>query len=119
MSGPPSPQATPGSSGRVAAVCPYIQIPVPGRQEGGYSLPPDPLKPQSLSSPATVNHARSKSGQSFLLFLDRILLLHLVFSRTVTKTATGILEICPGINASLRKLLVLSHRKRPNKSSLW
>ncbi|XP_051724367.1 protein phosphatase 1, regulatory subunit 13Ba isoform X6 [Ctenopharyngodon idella] len=63
MSGPPSPQATPGSSGRVAAVCPYIQIPVPGRQEGGYSLPPDPLKPQSLSSPATVNHARSKSEE--------------------------------------------------------
>uniref|UniRef100_A0A9J7XXQ7 Protein phosphatase 1, regulatory subunit 13Ba n=1 Tax=Cyprinus carpio carpio TaxID=630221 RepID=A0A9J7XXQ7_CYPCA len=63
MSGPPSPQPTPGSSGRVAAVCPYIQVPVPGRQEGGYSLPPDPLKPQSLSTSATVKHARSKSGQ--------------------------------------------------------
>lgn len=68
MSGPPSPQPTPGSSGRVAAVCPYIQVPVPGRQEGGYSLPPDPLKPQSLSTSATVNHARSKSGQSFILY---------------------------------------------------
>uniref|UniRef100_A0A672P706 Apoptosis-stimulating of p53 protein 1-like n=1 Tax=Sinocyclocheilus grahami TaxID=75366 RepID=A0A672P706_SINGR len=62
MSGPPSPQPTPGSSGRVAAVCPYIQVPVPGCQEGGYSLPPDPLKPQSLSTSATVNHARSKSA---------------------------------------------------------
>uniref|UniRef100_A0A8C2IWC7 Apoptosis-stimulating of p53 protein 1-like n=1 Tax=Cyprinus carpio TaxID=7962 RepID=A0A8C2IWC7_CYPCA len=62
MSGPPSPQPTPGSSGRVAAVCPYIQVPVPGRQEGGYSLPPDPLKPQSLSTSATVKHARSKSA---------------------------------------------------------
>uniref|UniRef100_A0A671QMK6 Protein phosphatase 1, regulatory subunit 13Ba n=1 Tax=Sinocyclocheilus anshuiensis TaxID=1608454 RepID=A0A671QMK6_9TELE len=62
MSGPPSPQPTPGSSGRVAAVCPYIQVPVPGRQEGGYSLSPDPLKPQSLSTSATISHARSKSA---------------------------------------------------------
>ncbi|XP_077095187.1 protein phosphatase 1, regulatory subunit 13Ba isoform X4 [Siphateles boraxobius] len=62
MSGPPSPQPTPGSSGRVAAVCPYIQIPVPGQQEGCYTLPPDPLKPQSLATSATVNHARSKSA---------------------------------------------------------
>ncbi|KAG1973064.1 apoptosis-stimulating of p53 protein [Pimephales promelas] len=63
MSGPPSPQPTPGSSGRVAAVCPYIQIPVPSRQEGGYTLPPDLLKPQSLATSATVNHARSKSEE--------------------------------------------------------
>ncbi|XP_058604841.1 protein phosphatase 1, regulatory subunit 13Ba isoform X1 [Onychostoma macrolepis] len=63
ISGPPSPQPTPGSSGRVAAVCPYIQVPVPGRQEGGYSLPPDPLKPHSLSTSATVNHARCKSEE--------------------------------------------------------
>uniref|UniRef100_A0A8C1XQA2 Protein phosphatase 1, regulatory subunit 13Ba n=1 Tax=Cyprinus carpio TaxID=7962 RepID=A0A8C1XQA2_CYPCA len=62
MTGPPSPQPTPGSSGRVAAVCPYIQVPVPRRQEGGYSLSPDPLKPQTLSTSATVNHDRSKSG---------------------------------------------------------
>lgn len=60
MNGPPSPQPTPGSSGRVAAVCPYIQVPVPGRKEG-YTLPPEPLKQHSFS---TVNHARSKSGQS-------------------------------------------------------
>ncbi|XP_073725333.1 protein phosphatase 1, regulatory subunit 13Ba isoform X1 [Misgurnus anguillicaudatus] len=59
ISTPPSPQPTPGTSGRVAAVCPYIQVPV--RQEGGYNLPPDPLKPQSLT--ATVNHARSKSEE--------------------------------------------------------
>ncbi|XP_052009833.1 apoptosis-stimulating of p53 protein 1-like isoform X3 [Xyrauchen texanus] len=62
MSGPPSPQPSSGSSGRVAAVCPYIQVPMPGRQEGGYNLPPDPLKPQSLSAPSTINHARSKSA---------------------------------------------------------
>uniref|UniRef100_A0A8C1XM29 Protein phosphatase 1, regulatory subunit 13Ba n=1 Tax=Cyprinus carpio TaxID=7962 RepID=A0A8C1XM29_CYPCA len=62
MTGPPSPQPTPGSSGRVAAVCPYIQVPVPRRQEGGYSLSPDPLKPQTLSTSATVNHDRSKSA---------------------------------------------------------
>ncbi|XP_056332638.1 protein phosphatase 1, regulatory subunit 13Ba isoform X4 [Danio aesculapii] len=59
MNGPPSPQPTPGSSGRVAAVCPYIQVPVPGRKEG-YTLPPEPLKPHSFS---TVNHARSKSEE--------------------------------------------------------
>ncbi|XP_057200496.1 protein phosphatase 1, regulatory subunit 13Ba isoform X3 [Triplophysa rosa] len=58
ISGPPSPQSTSGTSGRVAAVCPYIQVPVPGRQKG-YTLPPDPLKQQSL----TVNHARSKSEE--------------------------------------------------------
>ncbi|XP_030625657.1 protein phosphatase 1, regulatory subunit 13Ba [Chanos chanos] len=63
MNGPPSPQLPPGSSGRVAAVCPYIQVPVPGRQEGGYVLPPDPLKPQPLSVTAAVNHARSKSEE--------------------------------------------------------
>ncbi|KAL2099264.1 hypothetical protein ACEWY4_005744 [Coilia grayii] len=63
MNGPPSPQPASGSSGRVAAVCPYIQVPMQtGRQEGGYVLPPDPLKPQSLAMTATVNHARSKSA---------------------------------------------------------
>uniref|UniRef100_A0A8C1XSH7 Protein phosphatase 1, regulatory subunit 13Ba n=1 Tax=Cyprinus carpio TaxID=7962 RepID=A0A8C1XSH7_CYPCA len=66
MTGPPSPQPTPGSSGRVAAVCPYIQVPVPRRQEGGYSLSPDPLKPQTLSTSATVNHDRSKSAPKLL-----------------------------------------------------
>uniref|UniRef100_A0AAY4B3J7 SH3 domain-containing protein n=1 Tax=Denticeps clupeoides TaxID=299321 RepID=A0AAY4B3J7_9TELE len=62
VNGPPSPQPAPGISGRVAAVGPYIQVPVPGRQEGGYMLPPEPLKPQSLGINAPINHARSKSG---------------------------------------------------------
>ncbi|XP_041703961.1 apoptosis-stimulating of p53 protein 1 isoform X7 [Coregonus clupeaformis] len=62
INGPPSPQPTPSSSGRVAAVCPYIQVPVPGRQEGGYALPPDPLKPQSVPGTGTINHGRSKSA---------------------------------------------------------
>nr|XP_046164183.1 apoptosis-stimulating of p53 protein 1-like isoform X3 [Oncorhynchus gorbuscha] len=63
INGPPSPQSTPSSSGRVAAVCPYIQVPVPGRQEGGYALPPDPLKPQSVPGTGPINHGRSKSAE--------------------------------------------------------
>nr|XP_046164182.1 apoptosis-stimulating of p53 protein 1-like isoform X2 [Oncorhynchus gorbuscha] len=63
INGPPSPQSTPSSSGRVAAVCPYIQVPVPGRQEGGYALPPDPLKPQSVPGTGPINHGRSKSEE--------------------------------------------------------
>ncbi|XP_020343375.1 apoptosis-stimulating of p53 protein 1 isoform X3 [Oncorhynchus kisutch] len=63
INGPPSPQPTPSSSGRVAAVCPYIQVPVPGRQEGGYALPPDPLKPQSVPGTGPINHGRSKSEE--------------------------------------------------------
>uniref|UniRef100_UPI003AAA97E1 apoptosis-stimulating of p53 protein 1-like n=1 Tax=Centroberyx gerrardi TaxID=166262 RepID=UPI003AAA97E1 len=59
--GPPSPQPAPGTLGRVAAVGPYIQVPVPGRQEGGYSVPPDPLKPQTLGVNNQANHGRSKS----------------------------------------------------------
>uniref|UniRef100_A0A3B1K3J6 Protein phosphatase 1, regulatory subunit 13Ba n=1 Tax=Astyanax mexicanus TaxID=7994 RepID=A0A3B1K3J6_ASTMX len=62
MGGPPSPQPGSVSSGRVAAVFPYIQVPAGGRQDGGYTLPPDPLKPHTL--PAPINHIRSKSGQS-------------------------------------------------------
>ncbi|KAM4632729.1 protein phosphatase 1, regulatory subunit 13Bb isoform 3-T3 [Polymixia lowei] len=60
--GPPSPQPAPGSLGRVAAVGPYIQVPVPGRQDGGYSIPPDPLKPQTLSVNTQANHSRGKSA---------------------------------------------------------
>ncbi|XP_019909822.1 protein phosphatase 1, regulatory subunit 13Ba isoform X3 [Esox lucius] len=60
---PPSPQPTPTSSGRVAAVCPYIQVPVPGRQEGGYSLPPEPLKPPPGPGIGHINHGRSKSAE--------------------------------------------------------
>ncbi|XP_071221695.1 apoptosis-stimulating of p53 protein 1-like isoform X5 [Salvelinus alpinus] len=63
INGPPSPQPTPSSSGRVAAVCPYIQVPIPGRQEGGYALPPDPLKPHSVPGTGPINHGRSKSEE--------------------------------------------------------
>ncbi|XP_026855672.2 protein phosphatase 1, regulatory subunit 13Ba isoform X3 [Electrophorus electricus] len=59
MSGPPSPQPAPVSSGRIAAVCPYIQLPMVARKDGGHTLPPDPLKPHPLSP--TTNHVRSKS----------------------------------------------------------
>ncbi|XP_051511710.1 protein phosphatase 1, regulatory subunit 13Bb isoform X2 [Myxocyprinus asiaticus] len=60
VNGPPSPQPAPGNTGRVAAVGPYIQVPVPGRQEG-YVVPPEPLKPQSLGVNTPANHSRSKS----------------------------------------------------------
>ncbi|XP_067428240.1 protein phosphatase 1, regulatory subunit 13Bb isoform X2 [Thunnus thynnus] len=59
--GPPSPQPAPGTLGRVAAVGPYIQVPVPGRQEGGYNIPPDPLKPQTLGVNNQANLGRAKS----------------------------------------------------------
>uniref|UniRef100_A0A671MCX5 Apoptosis-stimulating of p53 protein 1-like n=1 Tax=Sinocyclocheilus anshuiensis TaxID=1608454 RepID=A0A671MCX5_9TELE len=60
VNGPPSPQPAPGNTGRVAAVGPYIQVPVPGRQES-YVVPPEPLKPQSLGVNTPANHACSKS----------------------------------------------------------
>ncbi|XP_051500559.1 apoptosis-stimulating of p53 protein 1-like isoform X5 [Myxocyprinus asiaticus] len=60
VNGPPSPQPAPGNNGRVAAVGPYIQVPVPGRQEG-YVVPPEPLKPQSLGVNTPANHPWSKS----------------------------------------------------------
>ncbi|XP_051951935.1 apoptosis-stimulating of p53 protein 1-like isoform X2 [Xyrauchen texanus] len=60
VNGPPSPQPAPGNTGRVAAVGPYIQVPVPGRQEG-YVVPPEPLKPQSLGVNTPANHPWSKS----------------------------------------------------------
>ncbi|XP_030577411.1 protein phosphatase 1, regulatory subunit 13Bb isoform X4 [Archocentrus centrarchus] len=60
--GPPSPQPAPGTLGRVAAVGPYIQVPVPSRQEGGYTIPPDPLKPQTLGVNNQANHGRTKSA---------------------------------------------------------
>uniref|UniRef100_A0A3Q0T0N1 Protein phosphatase 1, regulatory subunit 13Ba n=1 Tax=Amphilophus citrinellus TaxID=61819 RepID=A0A3Q0T0N1_AMPCI len=46
-----------GVSGRVAAVCPYIQVPAEGRQEPGYPLPPDPPP-----KPTPLSHIRSLSG---------------------------------------------------------
>ncbi|XP_068432743.1 protein phosphatase 1, regulatory subunit 13Bb isoform X5 [Clinocottus analis] len=60
--GPPSPQPAPGTLGRVAAVGPYIQVPVPVRQEGGYAIPTDPLKPQTLGVNNQANHGRTKSA---------------------------------------------------------
>ncbi|KAM9704638.1 protein phosphatase 1, regulatory subunit 13Bb isoform 4-T4 [Menidia menidia] len=60
--GPPSPQPVPGTLGRVAAVGPYIQVPVPSRQDGGYTMPPDPLKPQTLSVNNQANQGRPKSA---------------------------------------------------------
>ncbi|KAB5562646.1 hypothetical protein PHYPO_G00020320 [Pangasianodon hypophthalmus] len=60
MSTPSSPQSVPITSGRVAAVFPYIQVPtVTGRQDGGYPLTPDTLKPHPL--PAQISHTRSRS----------------------------------------------------------
>lgn len=57
-----SPQASShpagGVSGRVAAVCPYIQVPAEGRQEPGYPLPPDPPP-----KPTPLSHVRSLSGR--------------------------------------------------------
>ncbi|XP_049918351.1 apoptosis-stimulating of p53 protein 1-like isoform X4 [Epinephelus moara] len=46
-----------GVSGRVAAVCPYIQVPAEGRQEAGYPLPADPP-----SKPTPLSHIRSLSA---------------------------------------------------------
>ncbi|XP_054652567.1 apoptosis-stimulating of p53 protein 1-like isoform X2 [Dunckerocampus dactyliophorus] len=59
--GPPSPQSSTrrsgGVSGRVAAVCPYIQAPPEGGQDAGHDLSPDP-------SPKTtpLSHIRSLSA---------------------------------------------------------
>lgn len=54
--GPSSPQ-TSGVSGRVAAVCPYIQVPAEGRKDAGYPLLADP--PQKHTP---LSHTRSLSG---------------------------------------------------------
>ncbi|XP_077408600.1 protein phosphatase 1, regulatory subunit 13Bb isoform X2 [Vanacampus margaritifer] len=59
--GPPSPQPAAGTLGRVAAVGPYIQVPVPTRQDAGYALPPEPLKPQTLGVNNQANQGRVKS----------------------------------------------------------
>ncbi|XP_019121929.1 apoptosis-stimulating of p53 protein 1 isoform X2 [Larimichthys crocea] len=57
-----SPQTTShpsgGVSGRVAAVCPYIQVPAEGRQEAGYPLPADPPP-----KPTPLSHIRSLSEE--------------------------------------------------------
>ncbi|XP_041428064.1 protein phosphatase 1 regulatory subunit 13B L homeolog isoform X3 [Xenopus laevis] len=59
INGTPSPQSTLSASGRVAAVGPYIQVPT-----ANYSMPADPVKPQTLSLAASATHARSKSADS-------------------------------------------------------
>ncbi|KAI9514597.1 hypothetical protein NQZ68_032238 [Dissostichus eleginoides] len=60
--GPSSPQSSshPGAgvSGRVAAVCPYIQVPAEGRQEAGYPMPADPP-----AKPTPLSHIRSLSEE--------------------------------------------------------
>ncbi|KAG7244366.1 hypothetical protein INR49_003223 [Caranx melampygus] len=47
-----------GVLGRVAAVCPYIQVPADGRQEAGYPLPADPPP-----KPTPLSHTRSLSEE--------------------------------------------------------
>ncbi|XP_041828136.1 apoptosis-stimulating of p53 protein 1-like isoform X2 [Melanotaenia boesemani] len=60
--GQSSPQNAPhpsaGVSGRVAAVCPYIQVPAEGRQEAGYPMPADPP-----TKPTPLSHIRSLSEE--------------------------------------------------------
>ncbi|KAM3871389.1 LOW QUALITY PROTEIN: apoptosis-stimulating of p53 protein 1-like [Diretmus argenteus] len=60
--GLPPPQTSPhpggGASGRVAAVCPYIQVPTGRRQEAGYPLTPDPPP-----KPTPLSHTRSLSEE--------------------------------------------------------
>ncbi|XP_062947520.1 apoptosis-stimulating of p53 protein 1 isoform X2 [Cynocephalus volans] len=57
VNGTSSPQSPLSTSGRVAAVGPYIQVP----SAGSYPVPGDPIKPQSLSIASNVAHGRSKS----------------------------------------------------------
>ncbi|XP_068607684.1 apoptosis-stimulating of p53 protein 1-like [Brachionichthys hirsutus] len=59
---PSSPQTSPrpggGLSGRVAAVCPYIQVPAEGRKEAGFPLQADPPP-----KPTPLGHTRSLSEE--------------------------------------------------------
>uniref|UniRef100_G3U856 Protein phosphatase 1 regulatory subunit 13B n=1 Tax=Loxodonta africana TaxID=9785 RepID=G3U856_LOXAF len=57
VNGTSSPQSSLSASGRVAAVGPYIQVP----SAGSYSVPGDPVKPQSLTIASSAAHGRSKS----------------------------------------------------------
>lgn len=61
-----------GVSGRVAAVCPYIQVPAEGRQEAGYPAEPPP-------KPTPLSHVRSLSGWS-LYFSQFLSALSFIFS---------------------------------------
>ncbi|XP_072486180.1 apoptosis-stimulating of p53 protein 1 isoform X4 [Notamacropus eugenii] len=57
VNGTSSPQSSLSASGRIAAVGPYIQVP----SAGNYSIPGDPVKPQSLTIASNAGHGRSKS----------------------------------------------------------
>ncbi|GAB1297821.1 Apoptosis-stimulating of p53 protein 1 [Apodemus speciosus] len=63
VNGTSSPQSPLSTSGRVAAVGPYIQVP----STGGFPLPGDPVKPQSLTIASSAAHGRSKSAEGPLL----------------------------------------------------
>lgn len=58
VNGTSSPQSPLSTPGRVAAVGPYIQVP----SSGSYSVPGDPVKPQSLTVAPSAAHGRSKSA---------------------------------------------------------
>ncbi|XP_021535557.1 apoptosis-stimulating of p53 protein 1 isoform X2 [Neomonachus schauinslandi] len=58
VNGTSSPQSPLSTPGRVAAVGPYIQVP----SAGSYSVPGDPIKPQSLTIASSAAHGRSKSA---------------------------------------------------------
>ncbi|XP_062432990.1 apoptosis-stimulating of p53 protein 1 isoform X5 [Rhea pennata] len=58
INGTSSPQSSLSASGRVAAVGPYIQVP----SAGTYTVPVDPVKPQSLTIASGSTHGRSKSA---------------------------------------------------------
>ncbi|XP_016876608.1 apoptosis-stimulating of p53 protein 1 isoform X7 [Homo sapiens] len=57
VNGTSSPQSPLSTSGRVAAVGPYIQVP----SAGSFPVLGDPIKPQSLSIASNAAHGRSKS----------------------------------------------------------
>ncbi|XP_060119100.1 apoptosis-stimulating of p53 protein 1 isoform X4 [Heteronotia binoei] len=61
INGTSSPQSSLSTSGRVAAVGPYIQVPSPS----SYTVPVDPVKPQSLTITTSGTHGRSKSDTDF------------------------------------------------------
>ncbi|XP_077179912.1 apoptosis-stimulating of p53 protein 1 isoform X5 [Paroedura picta] len=58
INGTSSPQSSLSASGRVAAVGPYIQVP----SSSNYTVPVDPVKPQSLTITTSGTHGRSKSA---------------------------------------------------------
>ncbi|XP_023561457.1 apoptosis-stimulating of p53 protein 1 isoform X2 [Octodon degus] len=58
VNGTSSPQSPLSTSGRVAAVGPYIQVP----SAGSCPVPGDPVKPQSLTVASSAAHGRSKSA---------------------------------------------------------